>query len=312
MVDKRPLRSNRRPGAEPSPWYWLLYLIPGIVFYVVFLAYPLVDSLRLSFFTGNTASNRTFIGFGNFVKLFTDPELSTRYWGAFGHTCYFFLIHMIVQNCLGILFAVILTNANMKGRPFYQTIIFIPTTFAVLVTGYLWKLMLNPVWCGDILTKMGLGFLSRPWLGTSSTALTCVALVSCWQWMGIPTMMFVAALRNVPEDCLEVASIEGASSWQTFWKIKLPLIKPVVGMIAILTFVNNFNAFDIVFAMENVNGAPGYSTDLIGTLFYRIGIAGQHPIGIPDTGMGAAIATITFIVLAIGVIPTLRATQGKE
>ncbi len=312
MIDKRLLRSNRRQGAEPSARYWLLYLVPGIVFYVLFMAYPLVDSLRLSFFTGNTATTRTFIGFGNFVRLFTDPELSARYRGAFGHTCYFFVVHMLVQNCLGILFAVILTNANMKGRSFYQTIIFIPTTFAVLVTGYLWKLMLNPVWCGDILAKVGLGVLVRPWLGDSSTALTCVALVSCWQWMGIPTMMFVAALRNVPEDCLEVASIEGANAWQTFWKIKLPLIKPVVGMIAILTFVNNFNAFDIVFAMENVNGAPGYSTDLIGTLFYRTGIAGQHPIGIPDTGMGATIATITFIVLAIGVIPTLRATQGRE
>ncbi|MDY4609077.1 MAG: sugar ABC transporter permease [Sphaerochaetaceae bacterium] len=312
MIDKRLLRSNRRQGAEPSARYWLLYLVPGIVFYVLFMAYPLVDSLRLSFFTGNTATTRTFIGFGNFVRLFTDPELSARYRGAFGHTCYFFVVHMLVQNCLGILFAVILTNANMKGRSFYQTIIFIPTTFAVLVTGYLWKLMLNPVWCGDILAKVGLGVLVRPWLGDSSTALTCVALVSCWQWMGIPTMMFVAALRNVPEDCLEVASIEGANAWQTFWKIKLPLIKPVVGMIAILTFVNNFNAFDIVFAMENVNGAPGYSTDLIGTLFYRTGIAGQHPIGIPDTGMGATIATITFIVLAIGVIPTLRTTQGRE
>ena len=81
-------------------------------------------------------------------------------------------------------------------------------------------------------------------------------------------------------------------------------------MIAVLTFVNNFNAFDIVFAMENVNGAPGYSTDLIGTLFYRYGIAGQHPIGIPDPGLGAAIATITFFVLLLGVVPTLKKTQG--
>jgi raffinose/stachyose/melibiose transport system permease protein len=82
-------------------------------------------------------------------------------------------------------------------------------------------------------------------------------------------------------------------------------------MIAILTFVSNFNAFDVVFALENVNGAPNYSTDLIGTLFYRVGIAGQHPVGIPDPGMGAAIAAITFIVLCAGVIPTLRKTQGR-
>ncbi len=302
---------QRRLGTEPSPWYWLLYLLPCLLIYILFMAYPLLDSMRLSFYTGNSAKSSEFVGLQNYIQLFTDKQYSTRYWGAFGHTFYFFLIHLIFQNCLGLLFAVILTENSMKGRNFYQTVIFIPTTFAVLVTGYLWKLLLNPVWSGEILTKIGLGILAKPWLGESQTALTCVALVSCWQWMGIPTMMFVSALRNVPEDCLEVASIEGANPWQVFWKIKFPLILPVVGMIGILTFVNNFNAFDIVYAMENVNGAPNYSTDLIGTLFYRIGIAGQHPIGIPNVGMGAAIATITFLVLVVFVIPTLRATQRK-
>jgi raffinose/stachyose/melibiose transport system permease protein len=130
--------------------------------------------------------------------------------------------------------------------------------------------------------------------------------------MGISTMMFVAALQNISEDYYEAAAIDGAHPIHVFWHIKLPLIKPVIGMVAILTFVNNFNAFDVVFAMENVNGAPNYATDLIGTLFYRVGIAGQHPVGIPDPGMGAAIAAITFFVLCLGVIPTLRATQGRD
>lgn len=301
----------RKPNSiVPKGGYWIRYLIPALFFYIIFMAWPLLDSLRLSLYTGNTAASRTFIGLGNFTKLFTDQAQSTRFWTAFGHTWYFFLIHMVVQNCLGILFAVILTNPTMKGREFYQTVIFIPTTFAVLVTGYLWKLLLNPVWCGDVLTSAHLGFLVRSWLGDTSTALTCVALISCWQWMGIPTMMFVAALRNIPDDCIEAANIEGANGWQTFWRIKLPMIKPVVGMITILTFVNNFNAFDIVFATENVNGAPSYSTDLIGTLFYRVGIAGQHPIGIPDTGMGAAIASLIFLMLMVCVLPTLHATQG--
>ncbi|WP_320129331.1 sugar ABC transporter permease [uncultured Sphaerochaeta sp.] len=293
-------------------WNWLVYLFPALFFYVIFMAFPLLDSLRLSLYTGNVGQGRTFVGLENFKKLFFDPIISERYWGAFANTWYFFLIHFLFQNCLGILFAVILTNQTMKGRQIYQTIIFIPTTFAVLVTGYLWKLLLNPVWAGDFLVRIGLPFLKQPWLGNTTTALTCVALVSCWQWMGIPTMMFVAALRNISEDCLQAAQLEGANSWQVFWKIKLPLIRPVVGMIAVLTFVNNFNAFDVVFAMENVNGAPGYSTDLIGTLFYRYGIAGQHPIGIPDPGLGAAIATITFFILLVGVIPTLKKTQGGE
>ena len=291
---------------------WLPWLAPGLLFYVLFMAWPLLDSLRLSLYTGSAGMGRSFIGLENFKQLFTVERYAERYGGAFGHTVVFFIIHMIVQNCLGILFAVLLTNKTMQGRVFYQTVIFLPVTLAVLVTGYLWKLLLNPVWSGPFLGKLGLEILARPWLGDKNTALLCVSLVSCWQWMGIPVMMFVAALRGISEDYIEAASIEGARGAQIFWRIKLPLIKPVAGMIAILTFVNNFNAFDVIFSMENVNGAPNYATDLIGTLFYRTGIAGQHPVGIPDPGMGAAIAAITFFVLCLGVIPTLRATQGRD
>ena len=303
---------NKHLSVEPSSWYWLLYILPALFIYVVFMAYPLLDSLRLSLYTGSNNLNREFIGLGNFKKLFTDDFLAVRYRGAFLHTIIFFIINMVFQNGLGILFAVIITTRTMKLRHFYQPIIFIPTTFAVLVTGYLWKLLLNPVWAGDALTSLGLGFLAQPWLGNSDTALITVSLISCWQWMGIPTMMFVAALKNIPQDCLEVAAIEGASAWQTFIKIKVPLIKPVIGMVTILTFVNNFNAFDIIFATETVNGAPNYATDLLGTLFYRVGIAGEHPIAIADPGMGATIATITFIVLLIGVIPVLNYTRGDN
>ena len=116
----------------------------------------------------------------------------------------------------------------------------------------------------------------------------------------------------IDENLLEAADIAGANSWQTFWYIKFPLLLPVIGMIAILTFVSNFNAFDIVYAMATPDGAPNYSTDLIGSLFYRYGVAGKHPIGIPEPGVGAAISTAIFFMLLIGVIPTLRATQGKE
>jgi len=304
--------NNKNLSIEPSGWYWLLYILPALFIYIIFMAYPLLDSLRLSFYTGTTNSTREFIGLGNFKKLFTDDFLSLRYKNAFLHTVIFFFINMLFQNGLGILFAVIITTRTMKYRSFYQTVIFIPTTFAVLVTGYLWKLLLNPIWAGDALSKIGLGFLARPWLGTRETALIVVSLISCWQWMGIPTMMFIAALKNIPQDCLEVASIEGATAWQTFTKIKVPLIKPVIGMVTILTFVNNFNAFDIIFATETVNGAPNYATDLLGTFFYRIGIAGEHPIAIADPGLGATVATITFIVLLLGVIPILRATRGDN
>lgn len=311
MQRSRSLRSLGGSSLRPSGWYWMLYILPALLIYLIFMAWPLLDSIRLSLYTGSFG-NRTFTGLGNYVKLFINPEYSSRFWGAFGHTWIFFAIHMLVQNMLGIAFAVMLTNRTMRGRGVYQTIIFLPVTLAVLVTGYLWKLLLSPVWTGDILTQIGLGAFVQPWLGQESTALIAVALVSCWQWVGIPTMMFVAALQGISEDLVEAASLEGANSWHMFRHIKLPLIRPVVGIVTILTFVNNFNAFDIVYAMENANGAPNYSTDIIGTLFYRIGIAGQHPVAIADAGLGAAIATLIFLMLSVFVIPVLLKTQGGE
>ena len=296
---------------KPGGAYWILYILPAMLVYVVFMAYPMIDSIRLSFYSGTTGT-RDFVGFANYVRLFTDPVVSTRFWNSFGNNWIFFAYHMILQNSLGILFAAILTSRTMRGRQLYQTLIFIPCTIAVLVTGYLFKLILNPIWAGTTLKKAGLGFLVRSWLGDPKTALSCVSLVSVWQWVGIPTMMFVAAFQGISDDLIEAASIEGASSWQQFIKIKIPLIVPVIGMIAIMTFVSNFNAFDVVFSMETPDGAPNYATDIIGTLFYRYGVAGQHPVGIPEPGVGAAISTTVFLILLCGVLPTLHSTQGKE
>ncbi|MHC1786051.1 MAG: carbohydrate ABC transporter permease [Christensenellales bacterium] len=306
------VRIGRGAGAlNPGARYWIWYILPALAIYVLFMAYPMIDSVRLSLYEGTTGA-RTFVGLSNYTKLFTDEVISKRFWGAFRNTWVFFAYHMLLQNVLGMLFAVVLTNRTMRGRAFYQTVIFIPCTIAVMVTGYLFKLVLNPVFGGVAMRDMGLGFLARPWLGDKSTALNVVSLVSVWQWVGIPTMMFVAGLQGISEDLLEAADIEGSNGWQTFWRIKLPLIMPVVGMIAILTFVSNFNAFDIIYAMETPNGAPDYSTDLIGSLFYRYGVAGEHPVGIPLPGVGSAISTSIFAMLLCGVVPTLRLTQGKE
>ena len=296
---------------NPSGIYWMAYILPALIAYLFFMLYPLIDSIRLSFYEG-ALRDRTFVGFANYVKLFTDPKVSFKFWNAFRNTWKFFAFHMCIQYVLGMLFAVILTNRTMKGRNVYQTIIFLPCTIAILVTGYLFKLMLNPVWIGPTFRSLGLGNLVQPWLGKTESALNVVALISCWQWMGIPTMMFVAAIQGISEDLMEASAIEGADAWKQFWYIKLPLIMPAVGMIAILTFVSNFNAFDIVFAMQGPEGPPQYSTDLIGTLFYRTGITGEHPIGIPEPGLGSAISTSIFIMLMIGVVPTMRSTMGKE
>ncbi|MDI6697123.1 MAG: sugar ABC transporter permease [Anaerolineales bacterium] len=282
---------------------WLLFLLPALTIYLTFMAGPLFDSLRLSLYQGEGYNPTRFVGLENYVALFTNPLWRERFFGALLHTCIFFSIHMLVQNSLGLLFANLL-SFEFKGRDIYRTIIFAPATLSVLVVGFLWTLILNPQWgaVNKILIAMNLKSLALPWLGRANLALPVISLTSVWQWVGMPTVLFLAGLMGISDELLEAARIDGASEWKIFWKIKVPLLKPVIGIVAILTFVDNFNAFDVIYAMAGAKGEPGYSTDLLATLFYRTGIAGEHPVGIPNMGMGAAIATMTFVILMSGVL----------
>jgi raffinose/stachyose/melibiose transport system permease protein len=285
---------------------WVLFLLPAVTVYLVFMAGPLFDSLRLSLYQGEGYNPTTFVGLQNYVDLFTNPLWREKFFNAFINTCIFFAIHMLVQNTLGLLFANLLSS-DFKGRNFFRTVIFAPATLSVLVTGFLWTLILNPNWgaVNKTLIAMDLREWALPWLGRENLALPVISLTSVWQWVGMPTVMFLAGLMGISDELLEAARIDGASEWNIFWRIKFPLLKPVIGVVAILTFVDNFNAFDVIFAMAGAKGEPAYSADLLATLFYRTGIAGEHPVGIPNMGMGATIATMTFFILMSGVLTWL-------
>lgn len=291
---------------------WFLFLLPALLVYGAFMAFPLFNSMRLSFYTGIGLVPDKFIGLGNYIELFTNPLWRDRFLNATRNTFIFFAINMLVQNTLGLLFATFLAD-KIKGRVIYRTIIFFPATLSILVTGFLWKLILNPNWgaVNKFLVSIGLDNLALPWLGDTRTALIVITLVSCWQWVGMPTMMFLAGLQSIPDDLYEAAHIDGASGWNIFWNIKVPLLMPVIGIVSILTFVANFNAFDVIFAMAGTRGAPEYSTDLMGTFFYRTAIAGEHPVAQPNMGIGAAVATITFFILFVGVSIWLYMSRDK-
>ncbi len=281
---------------------WFLFLLPALLVYTVFMAFPLLNSLRLSFYTGSGLRPEVFVGFENYVRLFTDDWWRERFFNAVGNTFVFFGIHMLVQNTLGLLFATLLAS-GLRGHSTYRTLIFIPATLAVLVTGFLWRLILNPQWgaVNHFLRSVGLESWARPWLGDTQTVLIVISLVSSWQWVGLPTMMFLAGLLTIPDELLEAARIDGAGAWKVFTGIKLPLLAPVIGIVSVLTFVGNFNAFDVVFAMTGPKGDPSYAADLLATFFYRTAIAGEHPVARPEMGMGAAVAACTFVILLAGV-----------
>ena len=126
-----------------------------------------------------------------------------------------------------------------------------------------------------------------------------MTLISVWQFVGVPLMLIYAALIAIPEEVVEAAQVEGAGPWRIFWRIRLPLILPTLGLVNILTFVGNFNAFDLVYAVKGALAGPNFASDLLGTLFYRTFFGYQSEVG--SATMGAALATLMFLVILAGV-----------
>jgi raffinose/stachyose/melibiose transport system permease protein len=285
---------------KPFPWHILVFLAPAVAIYTIFLIYPLVDSLRLSFFTQDALNVETFAGVQNYVLLLTDSNWAPHFWNAVQNNLVFFAVHMLVQNPIALLLAALLSSGG-RGRGIYRTLIFTPTLLSVVIIGFIWQLILNPLWgiAHGLLQSVGQQQLFKPWLGLPETALVTLALISVWQFVGIPMMLFYAALIGIPEELTEAARVDGASPWQVFWGIKFPLILPTVGIVSILTFVGNFNAFDLVFTVKGAQAGPTFATDILGTYFYRTFFGFQLQLGNPT--MGATVSTMMFLIILCGV-----------
>jgi raffinose/stachyose/melibiose transport system permease protein len=271
---------------------------------------PLAATLNLSLFN-ETDRVSHFVGLANFRTLFGDPLWADAFWNALGNNAWFFLIHMIVQNPIGILLAALLSSPRLRMAAFYRTAIFIPTILSFVIVGFVWKLILSPIWgiAPGMLDAVGLKFLFQPWLGKEEYALTALALVSVWQFVGIPMMLIYAALLSIPDEVLEAAEMDGITGMSQFWKIKLPLILPSIGIISILTFVGNFNAFDLIYVAQGALAGPDFATDILGTFLYRTFFGFQLQLG--DPHMGATIATAMFGVILVGVCVYLFGIQTR-
>ena len=196
-------------------------------------------------------------------------------------------------------------------RAFYRTAIFIPTILSFVIVGFVWKLILSPLWgiAPHLLDTVGLKSLFVPWLGKEEYALTTLGLISVWQFVGIPMMLIYAALLSIPDEVIEAAECDGITGMAQFWKIKLPLILPSIGIISILTFVGNFNAFDLIYSAQGALAGPNFSTDILGTFLYRTFFGFQLQLG--DPNMGATIATMMFLIILAGVCVYLFAVQTR-
>jgi raffinose/stachyose/melibiose transport system permease protein len=296
---------------KPVRWHIAVFLAPAVAVYTALMIIPLFGTLLQSLMNEDAAGTRVFVGLKNFATLFGDALWSDAFWNALGNNTWFFVIHMLVQNPIGIALAAILSTPRLRMAAFYRTAIFIPTILSFVIVGFVWKLILSPIWgiAPGMLDAVGLKFLFAPWLGKEEYALTTLALISVWQFIGIPMMLIYAALLSIPDEVIEAAEMDGITGWSQFWKIKLPLILPAIGIISILTFVGNFNAFDLIYVAQGALAGPDFSTDILGTFLYRTFFGFQLQLG--DPYMGSAIAGAMFGIILIGVCVYLFGIQTR-
>lgn len=293
---------------KPFPFHIIVFLAPAVIIYTVFMIYPLLDSLRLSMFTldGNSGQE-VFVGLQNYQRLFTDSLWQPRILGALRNNFVFFGIHMLVQNPLALFLATLLSSRFIRGRTLYRSLIFTPSVLSIVLIAFIWRLILSPIFGKALFAPLGITL--PPLLGEPATALPTLGLISVWQWVGVPMMLFLAALIGIPDELVEAARVDGATGWDVFWRIKLPLILPTVGIVGVLTFVGNFNAFDLIYTSQTALANPAFSTDLLGTLFYRTFFGFQLQLGSPT--MGATVAGVMFMIILIGVMIYLFTWQRR-
>lgn len=293
-------------------WAIHLFPIPALVIYVLFIVYPLFAALQYSFFDWKGMTRGAFVGLENFKALFTLQPFSDLFWNAFEHNILYFVLQMVFQNGIAFMLAYIIYK-KIRFAEFFKITYFLPRLLSVIVVGFLWKLILNPNFgaLNVILGKFGLDSLQKAWLGDPDTALIAIILVNCWFGIGFSMLIFLAGFQSIPKELLEAATLDGSKGFHTLRRIMIPLMIPSIMITTVLTFIQSFEAFELVYAMQGSQGEPYHSTDTLAVYFYRLAFGGSTG-GTTAVGLGSALAVVLFLFIATFTAILLKVMQKKE
>ncbi|WP_181347204.1 carbohydrate ABC transporter permease [Thalassobacillus sp. CUG 92003] len=294
-------------------WSIHLFPIPALIIYGLFIVYPLFAALTYSFFEWDGMVRGEFAGFKNFVDLFTLQPFSDLFWNAFGHNILYFVLQMIFQNGLAFILAYIIYK-KVRGAEFLKISYFLPRLLSVIVVGFLWKLILNPNYgaFNVILENLGLEALQKAWLGDPDTALIAIILINSWYGLGFGVLIFLAGFQSIPKELLEAGKLDGATGLSMVRRILLPLMVPSIMIMTVLTFIQSFEAFELVYAMQGSEGGPYSSTDTLAVYFYRLAFGGSSGGSSSAIGLGSALAVVLFLFIAVFTALYLKYMQKKQ
>jgi ABC-type sugar transport system permease subunit len=271
-----------------------LFIAPFYILFVIFMGYPLISSLIMSFYEMRGFQSRIFVGFGNFTDLFRDPI----FWKSLWNTVYFALGTLILQLPVALLLAILLNSKLVKGKNFLRLAFFTP----VLVAGVFVAIIFNLIFdqrAGLINNEFVLFGKEIGWLSNESYVMPAVILTGVWQWAGFNMIYFLAGLQGIRQELYEAAAVDGANWWQSFVHITLPSLRPVIAFVFVVSMIGSFQLFDLPYILTN-GGEPSDAGTTIVMYLYKNGFQFMR------LGYAATIGWVLFIIIAIISIVQLK------
>lgn len=270
--------------------YWPIFVLPTFLAFILGFIAPFIMGIYLSFCKFTTVTDAKFIGFSNYLKIFTDPSFVHALW----YTALFTVVSVILINVLAFTVALLLTK-GFKGTNVFRTVFFMPNLIGGIILGYIWQLLLNGI----------LLYFNRTLTYSSTYGFWGLIVLMCWQQVGYMMIIYIAGIQNIPGELIEAAKMDGASDWQLLKSVTIPMVMPSITICTFLTLTNSFKLFDQNLALtagEPSNNSQMLALNIFETFYGRTGWE----------GVGQAKAVIFFIIVAVIALAQNRLTRTKE
>ena len=298
-ISEQAAKPVRAPG-EDFAWRHLLYLAPSLVLYALFCLWPVIQTIQFSFQRWDGITDARWIGLRNYIQVFTNAQTLT----VFGNGLIMIVFYAVLPVLIGLFIVAIMTRIRIRLLSVFRTVLFLPQILATVVVAVAWRWIYDldgPI--NGLLATIGLGELSRAWLGDFDTALISVGLIGTWINFGLCMVLFIGGAQKIDTQLYEAARLDGAGPLQEFLAVTLPGLRGEISIALVLTVTNALRNFDIVW--NTTSGGPGTSTLVPSYLIYE-GAFITRNVGFA----AAASVVLTILILVLtGVITRLMRSK---
>lgn len=292
-------RSRRAPGEPRRVGY--LYIAPALVVYGCFVLFPLVHAAWISLFNWDGLGPSSWAGISNYTALVTDSSLR----GPFVHSLVLLIFYAVLPVAIAFLLAAVLSRHQLRGMTFFRTVLFLPQVVAMVVVAVAWRSIYSPDGLlNTVLHRIGLGSLTRAWLGDFNLALPAVGLIGTWVEVGLCLVLFLAGAQRIPRELYEAARMDGAGAIREFLVVTLPGLRGEASVALTLTIVAGLRNFDLVYL--TTGGGPGNATSVPSYEVYH------RAFDTNEVGSAAAIGIALTALIFVVTFVVSRAVEGPR